>query len=173
MNARQLATRFGMLSVDEVDAIQRVVKMLNVPLPVAINIGAGAGTSTIAMLEANPNIVVFEVDKKLQPQAIENLAGTPFADQGRVKRVIGNSWGVGRNWPQPADLIFVDGAHYDQAVINDIEAWRPILKPFGYMLFHDYNHPNVPGLTVVVDRMMAGHQVVCNARYLIGYQVGV
>jgi precorrin-6B methylase 2 len=172
MNAKQLARRFGMLSEDEVDAIHYTVGLIKTQNPVAVNIGAGAGTSTIAMLEASPDIVVFEVDKKPYTQSIENLATSKFATQNRVKRIIGNSWGVGRNWPLQADLVFVDGGHHDEAVINDIEAWRPHVKPFGYMLFHDYKHPNVPGLTVVVDRMMADCLEVCSARYLIGYQVG-
>jgi len=172
MNARELARKFGMLSVEEVDAIQKVVKMLNVQNPVAVNIGAGVGTSTVAMLEAHPKIVVFEVDKKLQPQAMQNLAEAGFGKENRVKRVIGNSWDIGQNWPLQVDLVFVDGAHHDDAVIADIEAWRPHLKPFGYMLFHDYHHRNVPGLTAIVDRMMTGCQQVCSARYLVGFQVG-
>lgn len=173
MNAKELALKLRMLSVDEVEAIHKVVKSIRVDNPVAVNIGAGVGTSTIAMLEASPNIYVFEVDKKLRGVAIKHLAAAGFATQNRVSRVIGNSWDVGANWPYQVDLVFVDGAHHDEAVMADIDTWLPKVKPFGYMLFHDYHHPNVPGLTRIVDQRMEGQMKVCEARFLIGFQIVV
>lgn len=37
-----------------------------------------------------------------------------------------------------ADLILVDADHRYEAVLADIEAWLPILKPGGIIVFHDY-----------------------------------
>jgi cephalosporin hydroxylase len=68
------------------------------------------------------------------------------------------------------DLCFVDGAHHDSAVIADIEAWKPLVKDGGFMLFHDYDHPNVPGLTVIVDDMMADWKRIGSSRYLVAFQ---
>lgn len=173
MNAKELAKRGGMLSEDEVDAIQKVVGMIHdVDRPVIVNIGAGLGTSTLAILEASPRAFIFEIDRKLRPEAIKNIQEAGFSGQNRVVRIIGNSWDIGENWPYQADMIFVDGAHYDEAVIADIEAWFPKLKPFGYILFHDYNHPNVPSLTAIVNQRMGHLDIVCEARYLIGFQKG-
>lgn len=170
MNSEQLARAKGMLSVDEVREIKRAVSDIHdVAQPIAVNIGAGLGTSTLAMLEASPDIFIFEVDKRLRPGAIQ--AVEEYAHQKRVARIVGKSWIVGANWPFPVDLVFVDGAHMDEAVIADIEAWLPKINPFGKILFHDYNHPNLPRLKRIVNEKMRGYQAIYHARYLIGYEV--
>lgn len=47
--------------------------------------------------------------------------------------------------PQSASLIFVDGNHaYDQ-VVNDFENYRELLAPGGCILFHDYGYGNHNG----------------------------
>ncbi len=173
MNARELAEKSRMLSVDEVEAIKYTVGLIHTEgrIPVVVNIGAGVGTSSMAILEARPDIFVFEVDKKMQQVAIENMQLSGLEQQRRLVRIIGKSWDVGRNWPFQVDMVFVDGAHHDEAVMADIVAWKPHVRPFGYMLFHDYNHHNIPSLTTIVDREMQGYDVVCRARFLIGYQI--
>ena len=91
MNSEQL-TRLGMLSVDEVREIKRAVTDIHdVDRPVAVNIGAGVGTSTLAMLEASPDLFIFEVDKKLQPRAIVAVDRMGAAEGQLVLIVQGSS----------------------------------------------------------------------------------
>jgi hypothetical protein len=42
-----------------------------------------------------------------------------------------------------ADLIMIDANHSYECVCQDIDAWRPILKPGGRMMGHDYGSPGV------------------------------
>jgi cephalosporin hydroxylase len=41
------------------------------------------------------------------------------------------------------DLIFIDGDHDRDAVVADIEAWRPKMKAGGKMMGHDWHLPSV------------------------------
>ena len=41
------------------------------------------------------------------------------------------------------DFVFVDADHSEAAVLRDIEAWWPKLKPTGIMAGHDYNRASV------------------------------
>jgi precorrin-6B methylase 2 len=156
-----------MLSAGEVDLIHECAARLG-STPVVINIGAGAGTSTLAFLESRPTAYVFEIDILDRPLAVQHTLA--YAD--RLARIRGRSQVIGQNWPYMVDCVFVDGSHTDEAVTGDIEAWLPKIKAGGLMLFHDYHHPKVPGLTAVVDKYMADYERIGLERYLIAFQIG-
>ena len=164
-----VADDHGMMSHGEVTLLQDCVQQLP-PAPVIVNIGAGAGTSALAMLEKRRDIYIFSIDKKPRRLETKTLNKAGFLKDNRVWRVLGDSNRVGKYWPYRIDLCFVDGGHHDEAVIGDINAWKSKVKHGGYMLFHDYNHPNVPGLKVIVDDMMADWLRVGSSRYLVGFR---
>lgn len=47
------------------------------------------------------------------------------------------------NSPQPIGLVYVDGNHKYLAVKQDIANWAPKVQVGGYMVFDDYNSPQV------------------------------
>jgi len=51
--------------------------------------------------------------------------------------VIGRSETVGRVWQTPLSLIFIDGSHAYESVLNDYKIWSKHLIVGGYLLFHD------------------------------------
>lgn len=57
------------------------------------------------------------------------------------------------------DFVFVDADHTEPGVRADIAAWLPKLKPSGWMLGHDYDHPDFPGVKRAVDDMLPGVRV--------------
>jgi precorrin-6B methylase 2 len=170
MNAKQLADKFGMLSTDEIDLLQRCVKLLPAS-PVVVNIGANIGTSTCAILEANQGAFVFSVDLKPWPEEKENVLACGL-DSKRVVRLLGNSAKIGVHFPYQPDMVFVDGGHGDGAVQGDIVAWIPKCKHVA--LFHDYHHPRYakkPGvhLDEIVDGAMTRWERIGEARYLVAF----
>jgi len=166
-----IAKKHGMLDSSEIDVIKYCMyKILEITsTPLIINIGAGYGTSAMAMLEAVPEAFIFSIDPHQQPHEADFLASAGL-EPARVLRILSTSQKAGKFFPFDAELIFVDGAHSDEAVLKDIELWKPKVKPGGFMLFHDYNHPNIPSLTVVVEGEMNDWKAVRTARYLIAYQ---
>lgn len=61
------------------------------------------------------------------------------------------------------DMVFIDGNHCYQAVLEDIDAWWPKLKKGGVMGFDDYgndtNWPNFIEVKRAVDRFCAEHRL--------------
>jgi predicted O-methyltransferase YrrM len=56
--------------------------------------------------------------------------------------------------------IFIDAAHDEYNVRQDIAAWRPLLAPGGIFCGHDYGFAGWPAVKLVVDEMIPGAEVV-------------
>lgn len=136
MSSYDLASGIGYLTKPEVDAIKEIAALLPTD-PICVNIGAGAGTSSIALLEAREDAMLFDVD--IDPdKAVSQLIEAGYYNADRYQRITGDSKVVA--WPAGVliDYLFVDGDHTEPGIRGDIEAWRPRLRDGGYMLFHDY-----------------------------------
>ncbi len=66
----------------------------------------------------------------------------------------GDSLKIAKKWDKRLDMIFIDGEHTYQAVKTDMAAWGYILKPGGYIVFHDYNDPQF-GVKQAVDKFVS------------------
>ncbi|PKN10724.1 MAG: hypothetical protein CVU70_02370 [Deltaproteobacteria bacterium HGW-Deltaproteobacteria-5] len=51
--------------------------------------------------------------------------------------IIGRSDVIGRAWNTPLGLIFIDGSHAYESVLNDYQIWAKHVMPGGYLIFHD------------------------------------
>ena len=51
--------------------------------------------------------------------------------------IIGQSEVIGRAWNTPLGLIFIDGSHAYESVLNDYQIWAKHVMPGGYLIFHD------------------------------------
>ena len=60
-----------------------------------------------------------------------------FDLEDTVIPVVGRSEIVGRVWQTPLSLIFIDGSHAYESVLNDYKIWSKHLIVGGYLLFHD------------------------------------
>jgi len=70
---------------------------------------------------------------------------------------------VAPGWSAPAELIFVDGDHAEDATRLDWELWHRHVAPGGHLLFHDAREGKpggrgLPGPTRVVDELFRGGQ---------------
>jgi len=169
ITSEDLARTYGMMIVEEVQVLKECVDMLP-EKPIIVNIGAGVGTSAAAILETRPNAFIFSVDKDRAPEEQVNLVKCGL-NPHRCVRLLGRSQAIGLHFPIAIDLLFVDGAHYDEAVKNDILMWLPKVADGGIAVFHDYKHPNVPGLTTIVDEAMSKYPVIGQHRFLIAYKI--
>lgn len=173
MNSYELADLHHMLDHSEIDLLKSCVQLLPAS-PVIINIGANVGTSSIAMLEERPDAFIFSVDLKRERERDSVIECG--LDPSRIVRVLGDSAEIGKHWPYPFDLVFVDGSHTDEGVRADIEYWVMRLRPGGVVLYHDYNHPNYtrkPNVhldDIVNEAMSDGWDRIGEARYLVAFR---
>ena len=179
MSAIELAIGQGYLTVKEVEVIKSIVHLL--PLnPIGVNIGSGMSTSTIAVLEDSPDIVLYDVDLDLTNGA-QPLREHGYHEDVRLKRIQGDSSAVGRGFKHFIDYLFIDGDHLEAGVRADCQAWLPHMNAGGYVLFHDYwpyppDHALAgvdywPHVRMVADEEMKDAKVVLDADRLRVYQV--
>ena len=167
------------IQVSDVRLIQKIVRSIAAApgvQVVCINIGAAMGTSTLAMLEARPDTIVYSIDIADCPLETEALAQSDIKDwQERYIFSKGKSQEIGATWcPRSADFIFVDGGHTYQDCYEDGRIWYAVLKPGGYMAFHDYGAetPALQGVLPAVDAVteMLGMQFVEHEGKLIVFR---
>lgn len=125
-----------------------------------VEIGCYTGGSACLMLQ-RPNTKVISID-----------LGHPIPQstaQGNVKKLNnhnnsynyleGNSQSsemVNRlkELTNEVDILFIDGDHSYQGVINDFLLYEGLVKPKGYIIFDDYNDSGSPGVRVAVDELV-------------------
>lgn len=49
------------------------------------------------------------------------------------------------------DFLFIDGNHEYEFIALDCKLWLPLVKPGGYVAFHDYNNVAFAGVRKAVD----------------------
>lgn len=65
----------------------------------------------------------------------------------RVEFHEGTSWKVAQDFPDAYfDWVFIDAGHDQESVSRDIEAYRPKMKPGGWVTGHDYGNDRFPGV---------------------------
>ena len=81
---------------------------------------------------------------------------------------------LGLRWTEPVDLVFVDGDHSPQGVLEDWRAWHPHVKSGGVMAFHDARDAG-SGPKQIVDDLFRGDQPVkgWNITHEVGSVVAV
>jgi predicted O-methyltransferase YrrM len=106
---------------------------------VIVEIGTAQGGSASIFHEAagRRGVQIVSFDIAPSPEAYERLKGTtvevvakPSVDGARAwKDIVG----------KPIDLLFIDGSHALQHVVEDFNAWLPFVKLGGEVIFHDYD----------------------------------
>ena len=147
--AYQYSDFIGYLSHADIDLMTECARKLS-ENPLVINIGAGVGTSGLTFMEARPDLQLYSIDVNDYPNPYGGLVNerNAFKDAGflgspRHHQIHGDSKQVGKYWKGGAvDLVFVDGEHTEKQICGDIEGWLPHIKDGGFMIFHDYYHPN-------------------------------
>lgn len=173
MNSYVIAQKYKMLSTEEVDLIHKCAAQIPDD-SIVVNIGLNVGTSLIAILEKCPNAYVYNVDKKPCPEAFSNVMDCGLSTQN-VVLLQGDSTRLDYTFIDTVNLVFVDGGHDDYTLQSDIRNFKPKVPIGGFMLFHDYHHPNYAikanvNLDEIVESAMVDWEKVGEARYLVAYK---
>jgi FkbM family methyltransferase len=57
------------------------------------------------------------------------------------------------------DFIFVDAIHTYENCLEDLTAWESKVKPGGYIMGHDWEHPSYPGVQQAVEEFFDGQEI--------------
>jgi predicted O-methyltransferase YrrM len=123
-----------------------------------VEIGCYAGGSACLMLQ-RPNTKVISID--LGHPISPNIVHDNVAQLNHLKNpyyyIQGNSQtyetvDLLKDITQEIDILFIDGDHSHQGVINDFLLYKDLVKPEGYIVFDDYNDFKYsPEVKVAVD----------------------
>lgn len=122
-----------------------------------VELGTGTGWTAAAFALAAPDRRVISYDPTVRPQRVGylRLAG-PAADRVEF-RALPDRVGPGPD-DQPVQLLFIDSSHEREATVLAFRAWRPALAPGAVVVFHDYGHPDYPGVAEAVAELRLSGQ---------------
>lgn len=168
----------GWLSEDEAITLYELARGLPANSPVAVEIGSWQGKSSLVIskgLKGKGKPVLYCIDpfngdagasdrviysralstmnKSLKEAFLDNMRRHGVLDV--VHPLEGYSFDFVKDFKQQIDLLFIDGAHEFDAVLQDYEQWSPLLRPGGTIAFHDVvmeNDPDPEGPVMVVKQ---------------------
>lgn len=171
---RALALRAGLIPprTMHTDAESALLAELAAGRKRVVEVGVYEGSSAVVLVNALP--------AEAELHLVEPFGGGPWpgvmnpADEGAAMAVVRRavrgrggprvSWHVGfseqvaAGWSAPADLVFVDGDHSEEACRLDWELWHRFVEPGGVVAFHDAREGKPggwgdPGPTAIVDEL--------------------
>ena len=135
--------------------------------PVGVEVGVFRGEMSEWLLKLHPRLKLYMVDpwkgnaqprhrKRQEQLRAEAATRTSFA-QERREIVARPSLEAASDFADGSlDFVFIDGDHTHDAVVRDIEAWLPKVKPEGVFGGHDYVDV-WPGVKRAVDEAVERH----------------
>lgn len=122
-------------------------------------LGTGTAWTTVALALAEPRRTVLSFDPIARPERelYMGLAAPDVLWRIRLEKAEG-AVGAGRSGP--VDLLFVDSSHEREPTLAEFAAWRPKLAPGAVVAFHDWRHPDYPGVTEAIEELgLEGEEV--------------
>jgi predicted O-methyltransferase YrrM len=124
-----------------------------------VELGTGTAWSAIALALDEQGRSVISYDPSVRPEREDylDLAGRGVRERIEL-RAEPDSAG-----PHPGDLpvefLFIDSLHEREPAKAAFRAWRQALAPGAMVVFHDYGHPDYPGVAeAVLDLELKGHR---------------
>jgi predicted O-methyltransferase YrrM len=128
-----------------------------------VEVGSFLGRSTLCLAAgaARRGTEVHAVDPHVydsEPQLRANLRR--FRATRRVVVRVERSTDAAAAWSGPVRIAFIDGAHDEQSVTEDVHAWLPHVVPGGYLALHDSTAlSGFPGPRAAAERLVRRGEV--------------
>jgi predicted O-methyltransferase YrrM len=118
-----------------------------------VELGTGTAWSAAALALDHParRVISYDPLVRVEREAYLGLVGP------RVRERVDLREEPDVNGPRPGDtpaeMLFIDSAHDRESVIAAFDAWRDRLAPGATVVFHDYGHPDYPGVGEAVAEL--------------------
>ena len=103
---------------------------------VGIEVGTRFGRTLFHLLDNNPNLKMYSVDKDIS-QFYTNEVKKKYKD--RLIVLEGISWDCSQLISELVDFVFIDAGHSYKSVFRDIKSYSTLLKNTNGLLGHDIN----------------------------------
>jgi cephalosporin hydroxylase len=128
-----------------------------------VEIGAYAGGSACLMASHDlpTNCYSIDIGHPIHPDIPKRNVSKYIKEHNTWEYIQGSSYdpstvSIIKNKVPHIDLLFIDGDHSAQAVVNDFLSYKDLIPSGGYIVFDDY-HDSIhsPGVKVAVDNMLS------------------
>jgi predicted O-methyltransferase YrrM len=125
-----------------------------------VELGTGTAWSAIALAldDRARTIVSYDPTVRVERESYLALVGADV--RARIElRAEADSAGP-HSGDAPVELLFIDSEHEREPVLGAFAAWRGALAAGAIVVFHDYGHPDYPGVRVAVQELgLSGEEV--------------
>lgn len=130
-----------------------------------VEIGSHLGESSTIFLSFDQIKTMYCIDPWNQDKIFEEIFDErlkPFIDSGRCKKIKTVSLLGSNNFLDSSiDMVYIDGNHEYEYVIQDINIWYPKIKQKGILSGHDYSDYH-PGSKRAIDEFIQSHNLTLN-----------
>jgi predicted O-methyltransferase YrrM len=158
-HAQRTADRFSLASAARPQELAQLLALAD-RREAVVELGTGTAWSAIALAlgDRARRVVSYDPSVRAEREAYLDLAG-PHARERIELRAEPDTRGPQLGDPA-AELLFIDSEHEREPVLAAFRAWRHALAPGAVVVFHDYGHPDYPGVRLAVtDLGLDGHEV--------------
>ena len=124
-----------------------------------VELGTGTAWTAIALALDDPTrrIVTYDPCVRHQREAYLDLAGPSVRARIDLRQEL-DSRGPCDGEP-PVQMLFIDSSHEREAVLAALGTWRGALESGAVVAFHDYGHPDYPGVReAIIDLGLVGRE---------------
>lgn len=115
-------------------------------------LGTGTAWTAIALALADSGRRVITYDPIVRPERERYLTLVRPGVRERID-CVPQAGEAATPTPGSVGLVFVDSAHDRASTVATVHAWRPALTPGGVMAFHDFDHPDWPGVREATETL--------------------
>jgi predicted O-methyltransferase YrrM len=117
-----------------------------------VELGTGTAWTTIALALADRGRRVVSYDPEAHAQREHYLALIDVGTRARIelRRQLGQE---ATPAPDSVDFLFIDCAHDRVSTADSFRTWEGAIVPGGVVAFHDYDHPEFPGVREAVEEL--------------------
>ena len=117
-----------------------------------VELGTGTAWTAIALALAHPGRRVVTYDPIVRPERERYLALVRPSVRERID-MVAEPGEAATPTPGSVGFVFVDSAHDHASTVATVHAWRSALRPGGVMAFHDFDHPDWPGVREATETL--------------------
>jgi len=166
----------GMLGL--IDMIQYIESISNVPLNQFIGCEIGTYQGSAADIFARKFQRIWTVDPWIRGDHImETVRGIYYENMAEHKNFthmqVSGDEAVGGIYDSMLDFIYIDADHSYPAVVSDIKAWKPKLKPDGFLCGHDFPGRKGDVERALLDTIGKPDRVFNDSSWVVQYREGV
>ena len=150
--AARAGDRFSLASATAPRDVARIVELAGGAREV-VEIGTGTAWTSISLALAEPERRVVSFDPIEWEHRHRYLALVDPSVRERIELVEGFGEPAAEGFGRPVEFLFLDSSHEREETVATFRAWEPRIAPGARVVFHDYGHPEYPGVAEAIEEL--------------------